>query len=137
GRIAVHRRVLEREPIHVRYAPGCGEHVIELLGHFHIGTVSAADRHALAIAIDAADLRIRLEHEFPRKRFDRGCAYFRVGDRSDSAAAPEHYHAHAEPMQRLPELETDHTGADHSHRCGQIAPFEDVIVDDETVAQLF
>ena len=50
------------------------------------------------------------------------------------AAAAEHADAHAQPMQRLAELEADHAGAEDGDRARQVVPVEDVVVDDEAIA---
>ena len=48
----------------------------------------------------------------------------------DAAAAAEHLHAHAEPVQCLAELEADDAGAEHRDAVRQVVPVEDVVVDD-------
>ena len=41
----------------------------------------------------------------------------------------------AESMQRLTQLQTDNPRADHGHGFGQIGPVEDIVADDQAVAQ--
>ena len=42
--------------------------------------------------------------------------------------------SHAQPMERLAELEADHAGAENGDRARQVIPVEDVVVDDEAIA---
>ena len=43
----------------------------------------------------------------------------------------------AQPMQRLSQFKSDNSGSDDSHRARQIGPVENVVVDQQPVAQCF
>jgi hypothetical protein len=134
ARVPRERRVLEREPAHVRRASGGGDHVVDVGCALDAVLAAIANSHAVAFALDRQNFGVRLELQLALERAPRVRSQRRIAERPDMAEPAEKRDVDAEPMERLPELEPDHAGAEDGDGARQIVPAEDVVIDDEAIA---
>jgi len=95
----------------------------------------APNDDAAAITLHGSNVRVGLQHELALEGRDGAGQYLRVAERAQVAAASQHRDTNTQTMQRLSELKTDNARADHGHGFGQVGPVEDIVTDDESLAQ--
>jgi hypothetical protein len=126
--------VLKAEAGEVRPAAGGGQQVVEALGPVSaLAPVPYGDR--VAVARDRPDLSVRVEGQLVADRGEHRGPDLGIGQHRDRSALPKDAHAHPEARQRLPELEPDHPGSEHGAGLRQVLPVEQVVVDDDAVAE--
>ena len=74
--------------------------------------------------------KLRISERFARRITNGG-----VREWADDLVDTEHQDLDAEPVQRLAELETDDAGPEHGNPLGQVLPVENIVVDEQTVAE--
>ncbi len=133
-RVPFERRVLEAELPDVRGATGRGQQVLEALDLLGAVERTVGDDHRVAVEADVG-MRVGVEIELGTE--DAPCLGKdrRVADRADAAAAAEHLDADAEPVQRLPEFESDDTGTEHRDAFRQVGELEDLVIRDQALAE--
>ncbi len=105
-----------------------------LLVHRTVGQ-HAAQHHRVALASGLQVLHLQRQRQLAAEHLAGQGLQRWMGQRADAAAAAEQPHPNAQAVQRLGQFEPDHAGAHHRHRSGKVGPAEDIVVDDQALAQ--
>ncbi|SVK47565.1 Uncharacterised protein [Acinetobacter baumannii] len=127
--------IFEAQPIDVGAAAGGGQHVVHQDLLRLALQILIADKYAVAFALHHLHFHVGVEVELFPQRLRSVIAHGAVGQRPDGAADAEDFGVDAEAVQRLPQLQPDHAGAEYRHGLRQVIPVEQIVIDDQAIAQ--
>ncbi len=97
--------------------------------------IDEVDVYYVAIAFHVPDIDIRIQVKLIRKCGSCRLHDFRIGQWSNLSADTKHVHFDTKTVQRLTQFEADYARTKHGHGFRQITPVEDVVVNDEAIAE--
>ncbi len=135
GSAAWQRGVLQAQVVDIRLPAAGRQQPVEAFLDGLAVQAQGADDDFVAFAPQGELSRLRDERQFVGEDVGRQGLERGVGERADAPAAAVQTHAHPQPVQRLRQFQPDDAGAGDGHRRRQRLPGEDIVVDDEPVAQ--
>jgi hypothetical protein len=130
------RCVFEAHAVDVGAAAGGGQQELEALLLHPAVRKHAAQCHRVTVATGLQVLHTQRQRQLAAEHLAGQRLQRRMGQRADAAAAAEKPHTHTQAVQRLRQLKPDHAGAHHRHRVWKIGPVENIVIDDQTIAQV-